>query len=104
MSMHPSMRLEYGPKSGAILGELFLTTSLTCFPSRELLLTKFNPKPPRVIHEDYDEPGGGWHLRNLTGFSFREPEFVPCLLIGYHDRTIVPVWQYIKMEAFQGRD
>jgi len=26
--MHPSMRLEYGPKSGAILGELFLATSL----------------------------------------------------------------------------
>jgi len=24
--------------------------------------------------------------------------------MGYHDRTIVPVWQYIKMEAFQGRD
>jgi len=78
--------------------------AITCFPSRELLLTKFNPKPPRVVHEDYDEPGGGWHLRNLTGFSFREPEFVTCLLMGYHDRTIVPVWQYIKMEAFQGRD
>ncbi len=49
-------------------------------------------------------PDRGLKPPAITQFPFREPEFVPCLLMGYHDRTIVPVWQYIKMEAFQGRD